>query len=478
MCLNPRFIPNVSKARYGGLPYIAVPCRNCPECSNVAQQDYLVRTIVLLNTLPLNYSFFFCTLTYNNENLPRTNVYYKCSIDGKYHKVKSDVPTFNHEDYKRFRKNFCEYCQDKYNQKCYILTTSQYGDNNHRPHYHCIIAVPFPCNYRYFKSVIERFWHYGFTKNIGLARIDGQEHLRSPLNCIKYVVRYVCRYEQPWLPDYLKPGFATDLPPYVIKPKTFISNGYGSALEQYLTEGNFRSNSVFISCRAESKKQGQSYQLPQYYRRRHFVETEVLEKWKIPFVPGDEPYKVKKRWIYKSHTRSNRKPGYSELLFDKFKSSIRQQVHDLEQLINSDPNFVTQVFENDRHKEFVFDKERFYKHMEKVYSETYSLSPAPSFCSHREKISKLQYKKYHWETDRQTFLRIKWRKEEQARLELPWINAPTFKFETTRSMPFTSLPEEYGLLQFAQQYLRCKKYTQYQLKEYNQQEWYRLHCAV
>ena len=59
MCLNPRTIANPAKSRYGGLPYIKVPCRNCAECARVQQEEYTVRSIALWNSLPIYYCAYF-----------------------------------------------------------------------------------------------------------------------------------------------------------------------------------------------------------------------------------------------------------------------------------------------------------------------------------------------------------------------------------------------------------------------------------
>lgn len=333
MCLNPIYVKNKSKARYGGFEYVATPCRNCAECSQVMQQDYLIRTISLINSLPANYSYFFCTLTFRPADLPTTNVY---EFKNNAWQIKyKNLPTFNHQLYKRFRKNFAEYCQDKFHLPLYLLSTCEYGDKYHRPHYHCFCAYPSKVSWQQFKNIIESYWHYGFTKNIALVNYDGQDHNRTLLNCVKYVVKYVCKFERKWLPVYLRDkSLQTDFPLYEIEPKVFVSNHFGSALESVLTDAHYMNNSIFMQLVFDKNDKGRDYRLPQYYRRRHFVSTRVLSRESFFPVPQGLPYEknfpLRKKFRYV--TSSVRLPGYSDLLFKNFKTSLRTMIFDYLQL--------------------------------------------------------------------------------------------------------------------------------------------------
>ena len=333
MCLSPIYVKNKAKARYGGFEFIATPCRNCPECSETMQQDYLMRTISLINTLPANYSFFFCTLTFRPADLPTTNVYEYKDNDWKI-KYKN-LPTFNHQLYKRFRKNFAEYCKDKFQLPLFLLTTCEYGDKFHRPHYHCFCAYPAKVSWRQFKNVIETYWHYGFTKNIALVKYDGQDHNRTLLNCVKYVVKYVCKFERKWLPVYLRDkSLQTDFPRYEIEPKVFVSNHFGSGLESFLNDSHYLNNSIFMQLVLDKNDKGHDYRIPQYYRRRHFVTTRVISRESyIPQklgLPYEDHFPIRRK--FRTITRSDRLPGYSELLFKNFQTFLRTSIFDYLQL--------------------------------------------------------------------------------------------------------------------------------------------------
>lgn len=134
MCISPIVIDN---PYYGcdprkGVNYlhdcthskISVPCGHCEQCYSVKQNGIIQRFIIE----HFESDFFFCTLTYSPEAIPRI------TLDGK---------IYNYPDYRDFR------CFIKRLEKQNIFdgsfkyyAVSEYGGKRHRPHFHVIFALP------------------------------------------------------------------------------------------------------------------------------------------------------------------------------------------------------------------------------------------------------------------------------------------------------------------------------------------------
>ena len=198
MCVSPITIRNKGYFRLGGLPFIDVPCGKCKECCDAKSMDYLTRALAIYNNLPAGWSVFFVTLTFAPEFLPTCDVYdlHGCwqsdlMPHGKvWTLLEKDQPCFNHKLLRTFLKSFRQYYRRKFTKShkvyCFathrwrkvidkkptadelphVLITSEYGDKNHRPHYHGIFFIPEVLSFREFQEILHRFWTYGFTKSI------------------------------------------------------------------------------------------------------------------------------------------------------------------------------------------------------------------------------------------------------------------------------------------------------------------------
>lgn len=481
MCLRPIKLRNLVKYKFGGMEFINCSCRHCSECADVASNDYVVRSIALFNSLP-DYSFFFCTLTFNEQSVPRTNIYKH--IDGKWQVVQTNVRCFNHELYRRFRKNFSEYFVDNFGKKVHMLTTCEFGEHStKRPHYHCIIAVPVSnLNWKLFKSIIERYWHYGFTKDVTIAQIDGIKHRRSPLNCIKYVTKYVSKFNTK-LPYYLKypDTYCTDFPPYDIKVRVFVTKGFGDSLSSILTHANYVNNSVVLNFDKKYKE----YSIPYYYQRKYFTRVvQVLEDSYYPPLQGfpyDDKLLKRKKFIRRSITY--RRNGYDLVLFDNFKSRLRTLIHNY----NNDMLF-------DEHLNEYLDtwfqasglnyvdltlSPNLFDDMVTYYLQTTSpetpTSPSPvPLSSHRE------YKHYRmylkpW-TDSYTVFHKRFNSAQASARKhgLPWIDLPSLPVLTTAPQSYT-LPPDWHKLEWYQHYKRNCRLHQSLLKSANDEAWHNQH---
>ena len=493
MCLNPIIMRNPVKHTLGGLEYIQVPCRHCQECADIASTDYVVRSIALINSLP-DYSVFFCTLTFNEIDVPRTTVYK--FIDGKWQPYEHNVRCFNHELYRRFRKNFNEYWFDLTGKKAYLLTTCEFGEHNtRRPHYHCICLVPSPnLSWRSFKSVIERFWHYGFTKDIAITQQDGLFHRKSLLNCVKYVTKYISKFNTK-LPYYLTSSeYCTDYPPYEIKPRVFVSQGYGASLSSILTHSNYVNNSVVLDF--DGKKR--NYSIPSYYIRKYFTYTEskVIRGF-YPELQGF-PYdsKLQKRKKYKRESTTFRRNGYDTVMFNNFKTRLKSLIFHYNQDIQGDERLrdllPTINYGDYEETEDWCLSPTLYDDMCSYYLQAWRpspLSPLP-LSPQREAVVKrvaispdnkveenlnfcvsnhLPFNRCEYVTS--LYIRAKAKQREYC---LPWLDMPCISFASSRPTDYT-LPPDYGKLQFYQHYKRNVRKHQALIKAENDYEWLKSH---
>lgn len=185
MCTNPRIvkIKNIK-----GTPFIKrnvynVPCGKCEECKNRKRRDYELRGI---KEYQKQNTMIFITLTYNEENLPRTKLL--------------GIPQFSKDDItkyiKRLRENIYNHIAKKEkrdkteirkSEVIKYLVTSEYGEERKRPHYHAIISIPNKSYYMELINIIQKTWTKGFTmlgNNFGIV---------NSINGIKYVTKYITK---------------------------------------------------------------------------------------------------------------------------------------------------------------------------------------------------------------------------------------------------------------------------------------------
>lgn len=135
MCISPLLIknPNAGKKPAPGSPlslkdcssqFIRVPCGHCPECIASKQLSLVQR----LQMESLNHHLFFCTLTYNDDAMPRL--------------VTSSGYEFRYADkrdlylmIKRIRKN------NLFGRSFRYFAVSERGSLHSRPHFHVIFIV-------------------------------------------------------------------------------------------------------------------------------------------------------------------------------------------------------------------------------------------------------------------------------------------------------------------------------------------------
>lgn len=308
MCLNPLRIKNKGLSHNPGLECLQVPCGSCSECVEVKSIDYFVRAFAIYRSLPDDWSCFFVTFTHRPEDVPHSDFY---AWNGDYYKKYDNCVCFNHELIHKAMKSFVQYYRRKFPNDFYYksyesgfrrkvytkvpkyLITSEFGEDpncQHLPHYHGVIFIPERMDYVAFKALIERFWTYGFTKDIRIHKTYAIQGDRTPENCLKYVTKYASKAAG-YMPDWLKeknllvPSLGDW---YQVEPRIFTSNDFGSELEKILTEAHYNSNRLTLSVGGKYV----SYCVPSYYLRRHFTKSVVDHIEKIVTDPVSYPFRV------------------------------------------------------------------------------------------------------------------------------------------------------------------------------------------
>lgn len=154
-CLHPIIIP-ILQAYGTEFHNVGVPCGHCEACLYNRARDWQNR---LREEMKVSSSALFVTLTYSDENLKYAPLIYGYDKEtGECLTSDFLVPTVCPQDltkfWKRLRKALPQ-AQIRY------FSVSEYGPENLRPHYHCIIFnVPKEkCNNKFFEKV----WGLGFT---------------------------------------------------------------------------------------------------------------------------------------------------------------------------------------------------------------------------------------------------------------------------------------------------------------------------
>lgn len=208
-----------------------VPCGRCFECLAARQNSWFVR---LLSEYENSTSAKFVTLTYDDMSLPWTE-------DNCY-------PTLQYEDvqkfFKRLRKN------NKSQIKYYV--TGEYGEKDHRPHYHAIIFN------------VENWAHVDHHWCHGMVHF-GDVNEKTIYYTLKYINKnlYNPRIKDRDEMDTRKPE------------KALMSKGLGLS---YLTPQMIDYLTADPS-RCLTLKGGQKVALPRYYKHKLFQDQEQFEQY-------------------------------------------------------------------------------------------------------------------------------------------------------------------------------------------------------
>jgi hypothetical protein len=110
------------KQSYKDIEPIRLPCGNCIGCRLEYARGWALRCI---NEASLYQHNIFLTLTYNDDNLPRSK-------------------SLSKRDYTLFIKRLRKRYDKRAGKKLRIMGVGEYGTRNHRPHYHLIVFDYWP----------------------------------------------------------------------------------------------------------------------------------------------------------------------------------------------------------------------------------------------------------------------------------------------------------------------------------------------
>ena len=383
MCYNPLTIRNQGwPYRLAALPYLEVPCGKCLECQNVQKLDYLIRCIATYKALPADkWSVFFCTFTFRPSDVPVQEIWQKTEPEPYYSGRENlelncwsslgQVRCFDHRLLHRFCKNFRQYYRRKFSRwhkelnpetkryhKVYdyvpdalnlphCLFTSEFGEDDehlHLPHYHGIVFVPECLQWWQFRDIVQKFWHYGFTKNIKIALKDGQFYERDDYKAFEYVCKYVNK-NSGYLPELLRgKNLYCEIGMHNVMPRVFTTNGFGSFLRQQLTHDDMMRGKF----RYDVSGQWREFYIPKYFLRQYFVKTDQkvsMEKVYCPATPFEDGHYEMKR---KVESRSVYSEEYLDLRQQKSEDKIKSDY------IHAQSAFLSSALFKDRLREIGF----------------------------------------------------------------------------------------------------------------------------
>lgn len=306
MCLTPIFIKNPNYGLHfdpktGRFPYnrykdtkstrIAVPCGKCPECLHSRQMSYIERS----QLQSFNSYLFFCTLTYNPSSLPVLSL--TSPTDGKLY----ELPFADTKDIQLFFKRIRNYKLFGDRNFKYIAV-SEFGSRKHRPHWHVIFFVdklssdsvytPINLEFHLYPRVLE-CWSRNvgsrkFPKYVPLLTLPSRPSSsgRSPYDFHYVQIRngscddvafYVTKYclkidsftEKRFNAIKLNyPSSDADYIWSIVKPKFFISKGFGSldTPEKYFHVLNGLNKSIDFPVFVNPST-GQTFPLAKYLRK-------------------------------------------------------------------------------------------------------------------------------------------------------------------------------------------------------------------
>lgn len=276
-CLNPRILRNPSLHYVPGidLAQITVPCGVCLGCQDDQRNEWSIRSYYeFLEAKKYNGFTYFCTLTYNNANLPY--------ID----KVSSyDVHElcFNYNHIRTLIHSLRKAIKDKYGLPKEVFTylvTCEYGGNNtKRPHYHPLFHFYTDrISPEWFLKTLTRLWHYGFVYPRSGNPDEGVVH---DFKASKYVSKYICKdmnwYGKKSIQDLLysegsiNRTVKSELSAYL--PRHYQSKLYGSYLFNLL-KGNSDAYQI-IDTGIRPLLKNEVYRVPRY----------ILNKLSYDFIP-------------------------------------------------------------------------------------------------------------------------------------------------------------------------------------------------
>lgn len=200
------------------------PCGRCLSCLQKKRADWSFR---LLQEMTIADSAYFITLTYNNENVPRTD---------------SGVPQLQKRDLQLFKKRLRKLNAAVSKSHIRYYSVGEYGTRTFRPHYHSIIFNVHPSVMAQLTSV----WKLG---NVQVGKVNAAS--------IHYVTKYVINRNHSY--------------PSVTKPFSTMSRrpGIGHVYYEKMRAWHREDKRTYVV-----REGGFKQRLPRYYKDKIFNQFE------------------------------------------------------------------------------------------------------------------------------------------------------------------------------------------------------------
>ena len=179
-----------------GLRYAYVPCGKCADCRKAKQNEWQFRLFSeFLDLKKKGWNVAFCTLTYDEESLPK--IPEECFEDPSQYR---DIACFDRTSVREWIDSIRQYCKYHYKfvkgDNIRYFIASEYGSNTHRPHYHAILAWPNSLSYERMHALATHYWNKGwlFPRNpAGDGKCLSFEVVGDASHALAYCSKYACK---------------------------------------------------------------------------------------------------------------------------------------------------------------------------------------------------------------------------------------------------------------------------------------------
>lgn len=231
MCVQPIIIKNKKVGKRANKFTTPVPCGRCPNCVKARVNSWAFR---INKELEISVNPLFVTLTYDEQNVPRTS----CGLKTL---RKTDVQKFLKRLRFHYEKHESKHDRSPLRLRYYLC--GEYGSTTLRPHYHIILLnLPKYCEY-----LISDTWQHGFVAPLPLK--DGS---------VNYVLKYMAKRKFD-KKDKRLPEFS------------LMSKGLGA---NYLTPAIARYHHSSVQNSYVTLRGGIKMSMPKYYKEKLYDEAQ------------------------------------------------------------------------------------------------------------------------------------------------------------------------------------------------------------
>lgn len=179
--------------------YYRVPCGHCKECNEVYQKSWAFRIRVEMEYLAKQgWQAGFCTLTYNDNYLPKMprSLFKHPNTDYR------DVQCFSRDDCELFIRRLRSWLWRKYRLQgadaVRYMLCAEYGSSTKRSHYHALFIVPPDVDMGLMYAKIQELWTVnGFVfprYYLGGTDSDGYVHKPFKVDSLPAAAKYISKY--------------------------------------------------------------------------------------------------------------------------------------------------------------------------------------------------------------------------------------------------------------------------------------------